>query len=210
MQQFVNEETIIVDLDRNSVMFGKHTPPLPSVPGKKWTKLQASVQQITGHLFWRTRGLENEYRQFSAGKLSQWNFKRIARQKGDVRWNEKLETFDHAFNLQFTPDSENLNDAALEREQHQWDRLQESFIRFFVAVLKDYRKFLTIPKSDLLSPKPGSGDWLGWSKRRSFDGAGFIAAQKHEYFPYLSEFCGTQVRRSFRIVLYCCFAFSVF
>jgi pentatricopeptide repeat protein len=193
VQQFVNEETIVVDLDRNSVMFGEHTPPLPALPGKKWSKLQSSVQQITGHLFWRTRGLETEYRQFSAGKLSQWNFKRIARQKGDVRWNEKLETFDHAFNLQFTPDSENLKDAALEREQHQWDRLQESFLRFFVAVLKDYRKFLTIPKSDaLLSPEPGAGDWLGWSKRRSFDGEGFIAAQKQEYLAYLSEFCGTQ------------------
>jgi pentatricopeptide repeat protein len=193
-QQFVNEETIVVDLDRNSVLFGEATPELPPVPEKKWTKLQRSLDEIAGNLFWRTRGLEDEYRQFSSNRLSQRNFKKIGRQKGDHLWNEKLETFDHAFNLQFTPDSENLvNSEAVEREQSQWDSLQEAFLRFFVSVFKDYRKFLHTPDADTpASPTLGSSDWLRWSKRRSFNWKGFVASQKPEYSTYLTELCMTQ------------------
>jgi hypothetical protein len=194
VQQFVSEETIVVDLDRNSVMFGEKTPDLPPVPGKKWMKLQNSLEDIAGHLFWRTRGLENEYRQFNNNKLNQRGFKKIARQKGEVRWNEKLETFDQAFNLQFTPDSENLqNDSSIEKEQSQWDRLQEAFLRFFVALMKDYRRFLHTPDIGTPeSPTLGSNDWLRWSKRRYFDREGFLKTQKSEYIPYLSELCLTQ------------------
>ena len=193
VQQFVSEETIVVDLDRNSVMFGEQTPDLPSVPGKKWTKLKTSLEQTVGHLFWRTRGLENEYRQFSANKLGQRGFKKLGRQKGDPRWKEKLETFDHAFNLQFTPDSENLLNDDIEREQTLWDRLQETFLRFFVAILKDYRKYLHTPDSGTpASPTPGTGDWIKWSNRRYFDRDSFIASQKPEYSNFLTELCMTQ------------------
>ena len=64
VQKFVSDETIVVDLDRNSVMFGQRTMELPPVPGKKWLKLHHSLQDIAGHLFWRGRGLEVEYHQF--------------------------------------------------------------------------------------------------------------------------------------------------
>lgn len=194
VQQFISEETIVVDLDRNSLMFGEKTMPLPPVPGKKWKKLQNSLEEIAGHFFWRTRGLENEYRQFTHDKLNRWGFKKIARKKGEVRWNERLETFDQAFNLQFTPDSENLKtDASIEKERSQWEQLQELFLRFFVALLKDYRKFLHVPDAGTpLSPTPGSADWFKWSSRRSFDTQGFLAYQKPEYLPYLSELSSTQ------------------
>ena len=194
VQQFVSEETIVVDLDRNNVMFGEKTPQMPPVPGKKWLKLQTSLDHLVGLQFWKARGLENEYRLFRSNKLQPRAFKRIARQKGDQRWNERLEIFDHAFYLQYTPDSENiLSETPIVNEQSQWDRVQESFLRFFVAMLKDYRKFLEIPDADTpASPVPGASDWLQWSKRRSFDKAAFIASQKPEYFSYLTELCGTQ------------------
>ena len=95
VQQFVSEETIVVDLDRNSVMFGPQTPELPALPGKKWKKLNRTLEDTVGHLFWKTRGLETDHKVDST-------------LNGELRWNEKLETFDQAFNLQFTPDSENL------------------------------------------------------------------------------------------------------
>ena len=193
VQQFVSEETIVVDLDRNSVMFGEKTEPLPAVPGKKWLKLKNSLEDVADHLFWKTRGLKSEYIQFRKNKLNSWNFKRVARERGETRWNEKLETFDQAYNLQFTPDSENLNDAVLEQERNQWDRLQESFLRFFVALLKDYRGFLHTPDADSpQSPEIGSNEWVQWSKRRWFDRDGFLASQKPEYAPYLSQLCMTQ------------------
>ena len=64
-QHFVSAETIVVDLDENSLRFGEETAALPEVPGKKWMKLQSSLNDIAGHLFWETRGLEKEYKDFS-------------------------------------------------------------------------------------------------------------------------------------------------
>ena len=49
-QEHVSDETIVVDLDRNHVMFGQQSPELPPVPGKKWIKLQNSLQEIAGNL----------------------------------------------------------------------------------------------------------------------------------------------------------------
>eukprot|EP00751_Fragilariopsis_kerguelensis_P012796 CAMPEP_0170764652 /NCGR_PEP_ID=MMETSP0733-20121128/4138_1 /TAXON_ID=186038 /ORGANISM="Fragilariopsis kerguelensis, Strain L26-C5" /LENGTH=1350 /DNA_ID=CAMNT_0011105355 /DNA_START=28 /DNA_END=4082 /DNA_ORIENTATION=+ len=195
-QQFVCDETIVVDLDRNSVMFGQRTVELPPVPGKKWSKLHHSLQEIAGHLFWRGRGLETEYQQFIHNKISQYDFKEIAEQKGEQVWREKLQTLDQAFNLQYTPDSEHLLDNTVnDMEQNQWDRLQEAFLRFFVAILKDYRKFLHISEDSKLDPgssSSASNDWLSWGNNHKFDKDSFIASQKPEYFSYLSGLCSMQ------------------
>jgi pentatricopeptide repeat protein len=195
VRKFVSDETIVVDLDRNRVMFGQQTMQLPPVPGKKWLKLQNSLQEIAGHLFWRGRGLEAEYHQFVDNKISQSDFKEIAEQKGEQVWKEKLLTLDQAFNLQYTPDSEHISNDTIsdETEQNQWDRLQEAFLRFFVALLKDYRKFVHVPDASKLgSPSPTSEDWLDWGKNHKFETDKFIASQKPEYFYYLSELCSTQ------------------
>jgi len=168
---------------------------LPPVPGKKWHKLYHSLQDIAGHLFWRGRGLETEYNQFIDNKISHKNFKEIAKQKGEQVWKEKLSTKDQAFNLQYTPDSENLMnyEGIDDKKQSQWDRLQEAFLRFFVALLKDYRKFLHVPDTSKLgSPSPSSDDWLHWGKNHKFEAEKFIASQKPEYYSYLSELCSTQ------------------
>eukprot|EP00536_Pseudo-nitzschia_multiseries_P000357 jgi/Psemu1/317290/estExt_fgenesh1_pm.C_50007 len=195
VQKFVCDETIVVDLDRNSIMFGQRTMGLPPVPGKKWLKLNHSLQDIAGHLFWRGRGLEAEYHQLVEKKIDHSEFKEIAEEKGEQFWKEKLQTLDQAFNLQYTPDSEHLlrNTIEDDTEQNQWDRLQEAFLRFFVAILRDYRKFLHVPdKSKLGSPSTDSGDWLDWGQSHKFDRDSFIASQNSEYFAYLSELCSTQ------------------
>ena len=197
VQKFVCDEAIVVDLDRNSIMFGQRTMELPPVPGKKWSKLHHSLQEIAGHLFWKGRGLETEYQEFVQNKISQCAFKEIAKEKGERVWREKLQTLDQAFNLQYTPDSENLSDDTInDREQNQWDRLQEAFLRFFVAILKDYRKCVHVPDKSKLdlqsSSSPDSKDWLSWGKNHRFDTDSFITSQKSEYFLYLSELCSTQ------------------
>lgn len=195
VQKFVSDETIVVDLDRNSVMFGQQTMHLPPVPGKKWQKLHRSLQDIAGHLFWRGRGLEAEYHQFVGNEISHRKFIEIAEQKGELVWKEKLLTLDQAFNLQYTPDSEHLlnNETSDDKQQNLWDRLQEAFLRFFVALLKDYRRFLEIPDTSKLgSPSPTSEDWLIWGNNHKFERDKFIASQKPEYFYYLSELCATQ------------------
>ena len=194
-QEHVSDETIVVDLDRNHVMFGQQSPELPPVPGKKWVKLQNSLQEIAGNLFWKARGLEREYQLFMKNKLDEGAVKKALQEKGEGVWREKLQTIDHAFNLHYTPDLDDmLNDTDNdEQEQNQWDRVQESFLRFFVAVLKEYRGFLHVPDSSKLGqPTPGSIDWMEWSSKFSFDSIAFIASQKKLYEPYLSELCGTQ------------------
>jgi len=195
VQKFVCDETIVVDLDRNSVMFGQRTIELPPVPGKHFSKLQRNLQQIAGHLFWRGRGLETEYQLLVENKISQCTFKEIAKQKGERVWREKLQTLDQAFNLQYTPDSEHLlYDKKNDEEQNQWDRLQEAFLRFFVAVLKNYRKYLHVPDNCKMDMKSSSDskDWLTWGKKHTFERDSFISSQKPEYCSYLSELCSTQ------------------
>lgn len=175
-------------------MFGAKTPQLPPLPGKKWKKLRSSLEDIAGHLFWRTRGLEREYQAFRSHRLDTRSFKEAARRKGEVRWNEKLVTFDQAFDLQFTPDSENIQtDLGVETEQNQWDLVQESFLRFFVALFKDYRRFLDNPDGGAApSLGPDSDGRMQWNQRRSFDRDGFIGSQKTEYVAYLSHVTLTQ------------------
>ena len=73
-------------------MFGQRTQELPPVPGKKWSKLRHSLQDIAGHLFWRGRGLETEYRQFAQKEIDQSDFKEMASKKGEQIWREKLQT----------------------------------------------------------------------------------------------------------------------
>lgn len=178
-QQFVSRETIIVDLDRNTVAIGDMTPEFLAPPTKKWSKLKAAIDITAGHLFYKTRGLEDEYQKMINSR--QLNLRRSLinlQKKGSLNWKEKLHSFDHAFNLAYTPTSENLlNDAASDSQQSQWDRVQEAFLRFFVALLKDYRKFLI----------PAEGTQPG-----SFNKEDFIASQKPENQPFLAGLCETQ------------------
>ena len=44
--QFVSRETIIVDLDRNTVATGELTPAFVAPPSKKWLKLKTAVEAV--------------------------------------------------------------------------------------------------------------------------------------------------------------------
>jgi len=178
-QQFVSHETIIVDLDRNTVATGEMTPDFVPPPIRKWTKLKAAVDVTAGHLFWKTRGMEEEYNNLMHGRRINLrrNLANLQKQ-GSPIWKEKLLCYDHAFNLAYTPTSPNLlNDSSSADQQSQWDRVQEAFLRFFVALMKDYRRFLTPPDGN----EPGV-----------FNKEDFIASQKPENQPFLAELCETQ------------------
>lgn len=176
---FVSRETIIVDLDRNTVATGELTPTFVPPPSKKWLKLKTAVEETAGHLFWKTRGVEDEYHNLMNGRRIglRRNLANLQK-KGSLRWKEQLHSFDHAFRLAYTPTSLNLlNDAASDYEQSQWDRVQEAFLRFFVALLKEYRRYMTLPEGN----NPGT-----------FNKEAFIASQKPENQPFLAELCETQ------------------
>lgn len=177
-------------------MFGEETRQLPAVPGKKWIKLQSTLSDIAGHLFWETRGLEKEYKDYLDDKITERNFRKVARERAETTWNEKIETYDDAFNFQSTPDSRKAtSNEIIEREQSLWDKVQECFLRFFVAIFKHYRQFLHVPDAGTGTPStmsPNPNEFQKWTKRRYFDKDGFLGSQNADYLPFLYELCATQ------------------
>ena len=47
----------MVDLDRNVITMGKHTPDLPVLPHRRKLKLEAALEKHAGDVFWKARGL---------------------------------------------------------------------------------------------------------------------------------------------------------
>ena len=185
-REHVSSDTIVVDLDHNQVKWGAQTPELPPLPPRKYSKLQATLMESVGHVFWRTRGLEKEYRSLARKGMKKSTAKLRVMVGRESRWREKLSGLDNAFNLAYTPDSHLLQEFSStsdEYAQSQWDQVQEGFLRFFVAVLKDYQRFLIMP-SVAETRKP--------AVRPSFDRIAFLASQKMENVTFLMEFCMTQ------------------
>jgi pentatricopeptide repeat protein len=146
-KQFLSVETIVVDLDFNSVKYGPEVPAIPSPPTKKWIKLRKGLEDAIGDVFWKSRGSEKVYN-LLVEEEPQAHKRSYAKLRGKVQssqWNEKLSTLDHAFNLAYTPESPNL-EGSTEAEQSKMDAVQDSFLRFFVSVMKNYRKYLVSPK----------------------------------------------------------------
>ena len=203
-QQFVSDETIVVDLDCNSVQFAANVQQLPLMPCRKWNKLQAALTETVGDVFWRARGLEDEYATMMLKKPHKRSLEELRQvttggssNKNGAQWTEKLSTLDHAFNLAYTPESPNLQDTVHDSSPDQqtvWDKVQEAFLRFFVALLRDYRKHLDIPKAFETSPSrsPDVHANNGNNKRPSFDRVAFIAGQRVDNVPFVSEMCLTQ------------------
>eukprot|EP00977_Amphora_coffeiformis_P006743 scaffold1484_cov173-Amphora_coffeaeformis.AAC.21 len=187
-QENLADDTIVVDLDKNRVSFGRETPPVPQLPIRRFNKLRTRLEECVGSLFWKTRGLESEYQKLLTIKPHKRSLRRLRLLKPADHWLDKLSASDHAFNLAYTPDSnvmdswsdgDHLNSAG----QTRWDMVQEAFLRFFVDLLKKYRKHLVVASS------PGSNSQ---SDRAGFDHVSFLATQPSQATPFLSEMCMTQ------------------
>ena len=187
-QHFVgqgSETTYVVDLDRNTVeLYGGDQNPLPPIPPRKELKLRASLLASVGDVFWRARGMEDAYAKEMLNKPSKRNWKALrllVTQSDCPQWEEKLSTMDFAFNLAYTPESPNLVDplSTSHDEQSQWDRVQEGFLRFFVAFLSNYRSYLSIPEKNSIKPP-------------SFDQIGFMASCRVDNVAMMTQFCQTQ------------------
>lgn len=179
-EQSLSADTIVVDLDSNGVVFGKATPKMINPPVKKWTKLKRSLEEAVGDLFWRTRGLEDDYAMLRKGLLTEKELRAILRNTGDAGWKERLSGFDDAFNMAYRPDSPNLQITEDDNEQSLWEKVQESFLRFFVSSLKHYRKFIHVPDEAAKECESPDGGQRWNHQRRSFDREGFVAWQKRD------------------------------
>jgi len=225
----ISDETIVVDLDRNSVTPGPCTPQFPPIPEGRREKLESALEKAAADVFWSARDVtkrEIAEAYYPCEKLSdrqveacdysklmhfykigtkskeKYSIKRpeevaipesLAKIKrhGNAMWDQRLKSFDDAFNLACTPDSARKHEAAVDEEERQstWDAVQEAFLVFYTSALKNYRKYLVEPGDD------GEGDNSSinrWSQCAQFRTAEFISDQKAEYQPFLTELCSTQ------------------
>ena len=190
----ISDETIVVDLDQNVITTGPYTPELPPIPHRRRFKLESALEQHVGEVFWAARGLRRD--QVDKVKNSK---KPNARERlndlldnAEQSWQIRNKGFDEAFSLAYAPDSvSNLDDDQLNNspsevgdnkssdEQSQYDAVQEAFLRFYVAALKGYRKFLAF------------GD------RPTFHSESFVKLQREDFRPFLQEFTQTQMFDAF-------------
>jgi len=186
----ISDETVVVDLDRNVITMGKHTPDLPVLPHRRKLKLEAALEKHAGDVFWKARGLTTaqvEQARFSTDDTS------LARMlvMADAVWDEKICTIDDAFNLAHAPDSMSLlhtDDNGVGAGQSRWDAVQEAFLRFYVSMLKDYRKYMPSTPTDVQSSWRGSDTIYGGR----FKSAEFVQSQMPDFHPFLDELTMTQ------------------
>ncbi|KAL3809623.1 LOW QUALITY PROTEIN: hypothetical protein ACHAXA_006622 [Cyclostephanos tholiformis] len=187
----ISDETVVVDLDRNVITMGDRTPELPIIPQRRKMKLEETLEKHAGDVFWKARGLKTS-------EVEQ------ARLNGDVNllnkllctadsvWDEKICTMDQAFVQAHAPDSMSLvysdTVTSLDAGQSRWDAVQEAFLRFYVSMLKDYRKFMPpVPKNQQSSWRGSGSDYGG-----RFRAVEFVNSQLPDFQPFLEELIGTQ------------------
>lgn len=190
----ISDETIVVDLDQNVITTGPYTPELPPIPHRRRFKLETALEQHVGDVFWAARGLRREQVDKVMNSKKPNARERLDDLLDDAEqvWQMRSKGFDEAFNLACAPDSvsnlydDNLNsspseggDSKSSDEQSQYDAVQEAFLRFYVAALKGYRKFLAF------------GD------RPTFHSESFVKLQREDFRPFLQEFTQTQMFDAF-------------
>ena len=173
-EQSLPPDTMVVDLDHNKIT---HRLQLPALPVRKFSKLKESLinTALVGEIFWKARGFNREYNFHKHSKTHELLMKQ------NQKPYTKLYHMDHAFQLAFSPQSDLVSNDTIghaansfsqeEAAQSQCDKTQEAFLRFFTALLKDYRRYLN---------------------ENAFDRISFVASQKNENSPFYVEFTMTQ------------------
>jgi hypothetical protein len=197
----ISDETIVVDLDRNVVTLGPNAPDLPPLPNNRRKKLENTLKSNVGNVFWEARNLSRGDVMRAKGSGDDVALGTMLR-NAHLVWEERIRTCDDAFGLAHAPDSATLDcdedandgcggDGAELTRQSRWDAIQEGFLRFYVALLQDYRRFL--PAEEEMGERSswrGSGGG-GLSSLR-FKKEEFVASADKDFQPFLEELVQTQ------------------
>jgi len=186
----ISDETVVVDLDRNLVTLGTNTLDLPILSHRRKMKLEAALEKNAGDVFWNARGLTKSEVETVRSSGDENALEKMLG-TADAVWDEKICCMDDAFNLAHSPDSMNIlhnsDDEPNDLKQSRWDLVQEAFLRFYVSMLKDYRKYMPASSTILSSWRdPGameSGRFLSDE---------FVNSQRPDFRPFLEELIGTQ------------------
>ena len=148
----------VVDLDNNTVIpaTNSYCPPMPE---RRRVKLLKSLKECA-NLF--------ELR--------------------DSHWPERcLKNLDDPFTQSGRPtDTPSPRKASLPEDNRvDWDAVRDAFLGFFVALLRDYRKYMIYPTKE--NPRPTS----------IFKNHDFVASHPTEWGSFVEELCKTQAFQSF-------------
>ncbi|KAL3803294.1 hypothetical protein ACHAW5_009754 [Stephanodiscus triporus] len=192
----VSDETIVVDLDRNVVTVGPNAPDLPPLPNSRRKKLEGVLKENIGDVFWEARNLNRREVLRARASNDKEGLEEMLRDAHAV-WEERMRTCDDAFNLAHAPDSvtldfdEDANDRNAEStRQSRWDAVQEGFLRFYVASLQDYRRFL--PAEELMGQRNSWRGGEGGPSSLRFRKEEFVAAADKDFQPFLEALVHTQ------------------
>ena len=186
----ISDDTVVVDLDRNVITMGATTPELPIIPQRRKIKLEETLEKYAGEVFWNARGLKTSQIQ----EARQSGDKEVLNKllcTADTVWDEKIHSMDDAFEHAPSPHSIDLMymDGVSVPGPSKWDAVQEAFLRFYVSMLKDYRKFMpSVSQTNLRS----SWRSFGSVETAQFQSTEFVNSQLPDYQPFLEELIGTQ------------------
>ena len=205
----VSSECIIVDLDKNNINMGPMTPDIPCLPLDYEDALRYMLEKHAGRYFREARSLTKNENLFEKGVPLANDLKRI----GQAVWESKLMLYDDASTLVFTPNakSDYLNGSTglgpdfvdslhnnqstgddssssqAMKKQSNWDAVQESFLSFFICVLRNYREYMIYPSKARGSENVASYDGAGFLSKN------FVKAERHDIRDFLNQFLGTQM-----------------
>lgn len=119
----IPEEGVVVFIDDNRIELGSLGTP-PALPESRGRKLLSALVPLVSSTF--------------EDRLSPWK-------------TARLPYFDSAFNMSIRPDRAN---GTLEQGKSNIDEkaVRESFLKFFVAIMKNYRKYLIYPSKEVPNP----------------------------------------------------------
>ena len=185
----ISDETVVVDLDRNMVTLGTNTLDLPMLSHRRRIKLESTLAKNAGDVFWNARGLTKSEVEAVRSSGDESALEKMLG-TADAVWEEKITCMDDAFNLAYSPDSMNMLYNQVDEEknldQSRWDVIQEAFLRFYVSMLKDYRKFMPVTS--------GLSSWRdpGAMESGRFLSDEFVNSQRPDFRPFLEELVCTQ------------------
>ena len=192
----ISDETVVVDLDRNLITTGTQAPDLPILPQRRKLKLEAALEKHAGQVFWKARGLTKSNVESVRLSGDEYAAEEMLGRANAV-WDEQLGSMDEAFYLAHSPDSMSIlydkDDISL--KQSRWDAVQEAFLRFYVAMLKDYRKYL--PSISVEQKSWRASMMNGNSNDPRFMADEFVASQRLDFQPFLQELVSTQMFDAF-------------
>ena len=171
---------------------GPNSPDLPPLPEKRRKKLESGIKTHIGDIFWEARNLKRSdvIRAKASGDKAALG---TMLSNAHAVWEEKIRTCDDAFNLAHAPDSATLDsdedaNAKLDdaKKQSRWDAVQETFLRFYVAFLQDYRGYLPAEVEMEKRSNWRRGGRLCFKKEE------FVASADKDYQPFLASLVQTQ------------------